>query len=64
MSFWDDHYTYAEAARLLGCSRQNVYQEGKRKKIPVDRDSDGKPGIPKSWVEETLKMRRRDDQPA
>ncbi len=58
--FWSSHLSYAEAAKKLGCTRQNIFQMGKRGKIPVDRDQDGFPGIPMSWVEETLKMRGRD----
>jgi hypothetical protein len=65
MSFWEQHFSFAEVARKLGCSRQNIHQECKRKKIPFDRDDSGKPGIPKDWVYKTLELRGRDaNQPA
>lgn len=58
--FWSSHMSYAEVARKLGTSRQNIYQRGLRGSIPVDRDQDGTPGIPTEWVLETLEMRGRD----
>lgn len=57
--FWATHLSYAEAGRKLGCSRQNVFQQAK-KKGKIDRDPDGVPGVPMAWVEETLVMRGRD----
>ena len=60
--FWASHMSYAEAARFLCCSRQNVYQECKRGKIPLDRDTDGKPGVPSEWVMKTVEMRNRDSK--
>ena len=59
-AFWSTHLSYAEAAKRLGCSRQNIFQQGLKGRIPVDRDQDGKPGIPMDWVNETLAMRGRD----
>lgn len=58
--FWTTHYTYAEAARKLGTSRQNVYQCCKRGSIPLARSVEGEPGVPIQWVEDTLKLRERD----
>lgn len=57
--FWDKHYSYAKAGELLGCSRQNVYQECKRGRIPMERSVEGHPGVPRVWVEETLELRAR-----
>lgn len=58
--FWSTHLTYAESGRRLGTTRQNVYQCCKRGSIPCDRSPDNEPGVPLSWVEETLAMRARD----
>ncbi|HUX46734.1 MAG TPA: hypothetical protein VMV58_01850 [Desulfosporosinus sp.] len=58
--FWASHMSFAEVGKKLGCSRQNISQEAKRGKIPVDRDADGRPGVPMVWVDETLRMRKRD----
>ncbi len=58
--FWATHYTYAEAARKLGTSRQNVYQCCKRGSIPLDRSAEGKPGVPIDKIEEKLRLRKRD----
>ena len=58
--FWNTHLTYAEAARQLGSTRQNIYQCCLRGSIPMDRDEDGHPGIPISYVNQTIKLRNRD----
>lgn len=58
--FWVNHYTYAEAARKLGCTRQNVYQQALKGRIPLDRDKDGHPGIPIDYVDEVLALREKD----
>lgn len=57
--FWATHMTYAEVARKLGTSRQNIYQRGLRGSIPVDHDTEDKPGVPLEWVLETLRLRER-----
>ena len=60
--FWTDHVTYAEAARMLGCTRMNVSQQAKRGVYgdrvfdPVSR----KPAILKSKILEILERRCRD----
>lgn len=59
--FWSTHLTYAEAGRRLGTSRQNVFQCCKRGSIPCDRSADGEPGVLLSWVEETVRLRARDE---
>ena len=59
--FWSTHLSFAEVARKLGTTRQNIYQRCLRGSIPCDRDQDNMPGVPMEWVEETLKMRSRDE---
>lgn len=59
-SFWASHLSFAEVAKKLGCTRQNVYQRCLRKSIPCDRDQDGNPGVPMEWVEKTLELQGRD----
>jgi hypothetical protein len=58
--FWSTHLSFAEVARKLGSTRQNIYQRCLRKSIPCDRDENGHPGVPASWVEETVALRDRD----
>ena len=55
--FWLNHYTYAEAARRLGCTRQNIYQQALKGRIPLDRDEAGLPGVPITYVDEVLVSR-------
>lgn len=58
--FWSSHLSFAEVARKLGTTRQNIYQRCLRGSIPCDRDKDGHPGVPMEWINETLEMRSRD----
>lgn len=58
--FWKTHVSLSVVARELGVSRQNIHQRGKRGSIPIEVDEHGKPGVPKEWLEETLRMRARD----
>ena len=60
--FWSTHLPFAEVARKLGTTRQNIYQRCLRKSIPCDRDEKGKPGVPLYWVKDTLAMRARDKE--
>lgn len=53
--FWATHYSYAEAARKLGTSRQNVYQRCLRGSLPVDRYQDGNPGVPMDYIDSRVK---------
>jgi hypothetical protein len=57
--FWEGHYSYAEVARRIGTTRQNVYQRCLRGSIPSAHDADGNPGVPVEWVKETLELRNR-----
>ena len=60
--FWMEHITYAEAARMLGCSRMNVSQQAKRG-VYGDRVFDPvshKPAILKDKITEILERRNRD----
>lgn len=57
--FWDQHFTQADVARLLGVSRQNIQQRVKRGSIPSSRDSGGLLGIPKDWFFTTVALRNR-----
>lgn len=56
--FWDLHLSLSEVARQLKVSRQNIHQRCLRKTIPCVRE-EGKVGIPKEWLEETLRLRAR-----
>ena len=62
--FWTDHVTYAEAARMLGCTRMNVSQQAKRgvygERVfdPVSHN----PAILRSKIEDILFHRGRDKQ--
>ncbi len=53
-SFWASHYSYAEAAKKLGCTRQNVYQRCLRGSLPLDRDQDGNPGVPMDYIDRLI----------
>ena len=58
-AFWATHLSYVEAAKKLGCTKQNVFQQAK-KFGKIERDADGKPGVPMEWVNKKLEMRGRD----
>lgn len=58
--FWDTHYTMAEAARHLGCKRQNIKQRADRGSIQAVLSPDGLWGIPIGYVDDTLRLRIRD----
>ena len=58
-AFWSQHLSLAEAARRLGCSRQNVHQRVNAGRIPNDVDESGKRGVPMSYVDEELLNRNK-----
>lgn len=46
--------SFAEAARRLGCSRQNVYQQAMKGRIPCERNEKGQPCVPVEWIDKRL----------
>lgn len=54
--FWASHYSYAEVAKKLGCTRQNVYQRCLRGSLPLDRDQDGNPGVPMDYIDSIVNI--------
>jgi len=46
----DKRVGFSAAARLLGCTRQNVYQQALKGRIPCERDEKGGPSISLEWI--------------
>ncbi len=57
----EGHVGFSEAARRLGCSRQNVYQQALKGRIPCVRDENGNPCIPEEWIAERAKNKQEDE---
>lgn len=56
--FWNTHLTMSEAARKLGCSRQNIKQRVSRGSIPsASHPMTGIPGIPIQYVQDEIQMK-------
>lgn len=59
--FWESHLSFSEVSRKLGGTRQNWHQRARlTHSCPCDlHPSTSEPGVPISWVEETIKLREK-----
>ena len=58
--FWAIYISYAEAARLLGCTRQNIYQlvkSGTYRAYAKRHPETNEPGLLLSYVQSILERR-------